>query len=245
MSRQSADIPLDINGTNVTATGAELNYLDIGTLGTGAASKAVVLDAGDDYTWPSAGVLTYGKLNDGTTELSSTVIELNYMDGTILADFAPGAGYSGADFIESTIVKVGSLFKTEIVVDIAGLNEGETDADVIGTDGDAVASHMGQITAALNGTIFAGQMQCLEAPGTAAPNIDLYSNDTSLAQDVAVTGGANATALITAGGAWTIGEIQALTLYPAVNQYLYLAVGEAASDADYTAGIFVITLWGK
>src|SRR3990167_2987953 len=32
----------------VTATAAELNYLDLTTLGTGAASKAVVLDAGDD-----------------------------------------------------------------------------------------------------------------------------------------------------------------------------------------------------
>jgi len=43
-----------------TATAAELNYLDITTLGTGAASKAVVLDAGEDYTWPATGILTYG-----------------------------------------------------------------------------------------------------------------------------------------------------------------------------------------
>lgn len=45
---------------NVTATAAEINYLDITTLGTGAASKAVVLDAGDDYTWPATGVLAAG-----------------------------------------------------------------------------------------------------------------------------------------------------------------------------------------
>lgn len=61
----------------VTATATELNYLDIATLGTGAASKAVVLDAGDDYTWPSAGVLTYGVLNDGTTALAATALEIN------------------------------------------------------------------------------------------------------------------------------------------------------------------------
>lgn len=61
----------------VTATAAELNYLDITTLGTGAASKAVVLDAGDDYTWPATGVLTYGVLNDGTTALTATVAEIN------------------------------------------------------------------------------------------------------------------------------------------------------------------------
>jgi hypothetical protein len=67
----------DLNGTGVTATGAELNYLDITTLGTGAASKAVVLDAGEDYTWPATGVLTYGVLNDGTTALAATALELN------------------------------------------------------------------------------------------------------------------------------------------------------------------------
>jgi hypothetical protein len=61
----------------VTATFAELNYLDIATLGTGAASKAVVLDAGEDYTWPATGVLTYGVLNDGTTTLAATALEIN------------------------------------------------------------------------------------------------------------------------------------------------------------------------
>ena len=63
--------------SNVTATSTELNYLDISTLGTGAASKAVVLDSGDDYTWPATGVLTYGVLNDGTTALGATTKELN------------------------------------------------------------------------------------------------------------------------------------------------------------------------
>ena len=61
----------------VTATAAELNYLDIAALGTGAASKAVVLDSGDDYTWPATGVLTYGVLNDGTDALTATAAEIN------------------------------------------------------------------------------------------------------------------------------------------------------------------------
>ena len=62
----------------VTSTAAELNYLDLTTLGTGAASKAVVLDAGDDYTWPATGVLTYGVLKDpAATTLGATAAELN------------------------------------------------------------------------------------------------------------------------------------------------------------------------
>ncbi len=68
----------DLNANfGVTATAAELNYNDITTLGTGAASKAVVLDAGDDYTWPAAGVLTYGVLNDATDNITATAAEIN------------------------------------------------------------------------------------------------------------------------------------------------------------------------
>ena len=42
-----------IAGTTVSSSAAELNYLDITTLGTGAASKAIVLDASGDWTAPS------------------------------------------------------------------------------------------------------------------------------------------------------------------------------------------------
>ncbi len=64
--------------TQVTATATELNYNDITTLGTGAASKAVVLDAGEDYTWPATGVLTYGVLKDPAgTSLVATSAEIN------------------------------------------------------------------------------------------------------------------------------------------------------------------------
>jgi len=71
----------------VTATAAELNYLDITTLGTGAASKAVVLDTGDDYTWPAAGILTYGVLKDSAaTTITSTGTEINLLDGSVVGN---------------------------------------------------------------------------------------------------------------------------------------------------------------
>jgi hypothetical protein len=89
---------LTYGGTGITATGLEINvldgiaatltydeldYLDIAALGTGAASKAVVLDAGDDYTWPATGVLTYGG-----TGVTANGAELNYLD---LAALGTGA----------------------------------------------------------------------------------------------------------------------------------------------------------
>jgi hypothetical protein len=66
------------DGAVVSSTSVELNYLDITTLGTGAASKALVLDAGDDYTWPATGILTYGVLKDSAgTTLNATAYEIN------------------------------------------------------------------------------------------------------------------------------------------------------------------------
>ncbi len=70
---------LNLGGTDVTATAAELNYLDLTGLGTGVASEAVVLDSGEDYVWPSGGKLTYGG-----TQITATGAELNYNDITTL-----------------------------------------------------------------------------------------------------------------------------------------------------------------
>lgn len=49
---------LKLGGTLVSATAAELNYNDIASLGTGAASKAVVLDGSSNFTFPAAGTFT-------------------------------------------------------------------------------------------------------------------------------------------------------------------------------------------
>lgn len=91
------DIPVEVDGTRSTsdydiywdssaqkfariassaASPTELAYLDITTLGTGAASKAVVLDSGEDYIWPASGQLTYGG-----TAITATGAELNILDG--------------------------------------------------------------------------------------------------------------------------------------------------------------------
>lgn len=72
------------SGQDVTATGVELNYLDITALGTGVNTKAVVLDASGDYTWEAGGIFKYAVLNDGTTALTTSALKLNYLDITTL-----------------------------------------------------------------------------------------------------------------------------------------------------------------
>lgn len=57
---------------------ADIGWIAGITAGTGAASKAVVLDSGEDFVWPATGILTYGVLKDpaGTT-LGATAAEIN------------------------------------------------------------------------------------------------------------------------------------------------------------------------
>jgi len=106
----------------VTATYAELNYLDIATLGTGVASKAVVLDAGDDYTWPATGILTYGVLNDGTTTLAATAAEINavadVLQETVTTTNIIAASENGTRYILNSATG----FATDLPAPAAGLH---------------------------------------------------------------------------------------------------------------------------
>ena len=72
-----ADNGFSLGGAAVTATAAELNYLDLAAIGTGAASKAVVLDANGDFVFPSGG--------DGGIDfaINSAVVDLGSGDWKI------------------------------------------------------------------------------------------------------------------------------------------------------------------
>jgi hypothetical protein len=102
--------------SSLTSTTAELQYLDITTLGTGAASKAVVLDANGDYIWPATGQLIFktatnalihgagaSGANHGLGSTAGNAMEY-YLDGThtsgdmrgqYLRLYFSGAGGSG------------------------------------------------------------------------------------------------------------------------------------------------------
>jgi len=154
-----------------------------------------------------------------------------------------GVGITGtADSYVTSVERVGTIIKTTILIEIDGLNSGGTAADIIGADGAGVA-HLGQITAAVNGTIFAGKITCLETPTGGDPDVDLYSaTEATGVEDVGI-GTLTATQHINHGD-WAGGEQGNLTSFPAANKYLYLVAGDA-TDATYSAGILLIELWGK
>lgn len=156
---------------------------------------------------------------------------------------AAGIGITGAaaSFVTS-VEKVGSLIKTTIIIDLTGLNSGGTADDVIGDDGSGVA-HLGQITAAVNGTIISGRLSCLETPTTGDDDINVFSATEATGVEDTAIADLTETALCNSGDL-TAGTVVALAA-PAADQYIYLTGGTGDCDATYDAGILMLEFWGK
>jgi hypothetical protein len=165
-----------------------------------------------------------------------------------MQNVTPGTGIStGTGTIYKANVEVaGDLITTTILLDLTGLSS-NTALDIIGKEATANC-HLGQITAALNGTIFAGQMTCLEVPTTGDPDIDVYSSTVATGtEDVVITDSALATeaALLVSAGDWTLAQTKAFSAYPAADTYLYIVNGGGTTDGVYDAGIYKIELYGQ
>lgn len=157
---------------------------------------------------------------------------------------AAGAGITGGTgtVYKNSVERVGNIITTQILIDLTGLASSTTDLDIIGVG--SSAAHLGQITTAKNGTILAGTMTCLEVPAGGADDIDLYSATEATGVFDGGIAALTETALITSGAAWTLALTKAFGTDVAANQYLYLVGGEAGTAATYTAGKFLITLYG-
>lgn len=154
----------------------------------------------------------------------------------------PGATGGTGTVYQAGVVRIGGIIKTSILIDLTGLASSTTDLDIIGVG--TLPAHIGQLTAARNGTILTGRMTCLEVPAGGADDVDLYS---AVEGTGVFDGGVAAlteTALITSGGAWTNGLTVSFAAIPAANAYLYLTGGEAGTAATYTAGKFLLELEG-
>ncbi len=185
------------------------------------------------------GFTDISKSDTGVITSTRTVTAAQMTAGTGIST-GTGTVYDGT--VTKTVMGDVTYFYTRIYIDLTGLDDGGTTLDIIGVDGGTANCHLGQITAAVNGTIYAGAMTCLEAPLTGGADIDLYSaTEATGAQDAVVTG-LTETALLNAATS-TLNKTDALTAWPAADEYLYLA-GVTASDATYTAGKLLIELWG-
>lgn len=163
------------------------------------------------------------------------------VNNRLLTEAGAGITDGVGTIYRSGVSRSGGIITTRIVIDLTGLSSATTVLDIIGIG--ANPAHLGRIKAAENGTIISGTMTCLEAP-LSLTDIDLYSAPEATGVFEALVTSLTQRALITAGGAWTIGETQALTGLPAADEYLYLANGVADTADPFTAGIFLIELDG-
>lgn len=158
-----------------------------------------------------------------------------------------GAGITGGTgtVYKQGVELVGDIIVTRILLDLTGLDSVATDGDIIGTG--ASAANLGQLSSAINGTIFGGKLTCLEAPATGEVDIDIYSADEATGVlDDAISGLSNTAKVIDAGADWTLGLEKYVTAIPSSDQYLYATVGTASTPTagTYTAGKYLLELYG-
>lgn len=188
----------------------------------------------------------FNVLNGGIdlAALTATAAELNTLHSQTLTTGA-GAGFTGGTgtIYKSRVQLSGGIYETQILFDLTGLASSTTDLDIIGVS--TTPAHMGQITVAQNGTLLGGTLTCLEVPTGGVTDIDLYWATEATGKFDDAVAGLTETVLITNGGAWTLALTKAIADPVGIaNGYLYLTCGAAGTAATYTAGKFLLTLYG-
>ena len=193
---------------------------------------------------------TTGAITDNTTIDSSgnisgggtlSVTGRSTLTGNTIATTAGTGITTGTGTVyEAGVIKIGEVFHTTILIDLTGLASSGS-GDIIGKAATA-NSHIGQITAAVNGTVLGGKLTCLEAPAGGDPDINLwYADEATGTEDAAVTSLTNQVQICDSGDLALNSVVSLATV--AADKYLYMATG-AATNADYTAGKLLIEFWG-
>ena len=136
--------------------------------------------------------------------------------------------------------KQDGLYVLRILIDLTGLNSGGTAGDIIGVNGTALPCYIGRIPGEMR--VLGGRMTCLETPAGGDTDIDLYSATEGTGVEDGAVSALTETEIINAG-TQSRGTVTFLSADPAVNAYLYL-VGQSTSNATYTAGRFLIEMFG-
>jgi hypothetical protein len=173
--------------------------------------------------------------------LNQTLGQMAFRDEVFYPVIAGTGITTGTGTVYGAAVSIqGGMKRVDIVVDLTGLNSGGTAGDIIGVNGTALPCHIGQLPSM---AVLGGRMTCLEVPLGSDDDLDLYSaTEGTGVEDQAITA-LTETQLVDAGGAWTLGLTKAFIADPTSAAFLYL-VGQETGNATYTAGRFLIEIYG-
>jgi len=186
--------------------------------------------------------------------ITSTLSTTDACSLATTAQMTAGTGITSGEEVlyKSSVITKGNIIYTDILIDMTGLTSTDQLGDIIGMDA-AANCHIGQITAAINGTILGGTMTCLKTPAGGEVDIDLYSATVATGTENAAIGDLTETVVLNTGADWKIapastsaaGTIKSFGDVPD-NGYLYFTVGTSSSPTagNYSAGRFLIQMWG-
>jgi hypothetical protein len=200
-----------------------------------------------NVTWSNLDrVPNIGARQDIKNAFNRTINAINAGNAELTTGAGTGVTAGTGTVYETSVLQAGNIITTDIILDLTGLDSVATDNDIIGVG--AGAAHLGQITAAQNGTIFGGQMVCLETPAGGEVDFNLWSADEATGVlGALITGLTGELTVVDRAGDWAAGDIRSIgAVVPAANQYLYLAVGTSSTPTagTYTAGKYLIRLFG-
>ena len=194
----------------------------------------------------TTGVITENTTIDssGNTSVAGTlgVTGRSTLTGNTIATTAGTGITTGTGTVyAASVIKTGGIFHTSILIDLTGLASSGS-GDIIGKAATA-NSHIGQITAAVNGTVLGGKLTCLAAPAGGDADINLwYADEATGAEDAAITSLTNQVQMCDSGDL-ALNSVISIPTPPAADKYIYMVTG-AATDADYTAGKLLIEFFG-
>ena len=184
---------------------------------------------------------------NGTSGAITTLSSINssgvssFDANTLSVEAGTGITTGSGTIYRTAVQRVGGIITTRILIDLTGLRSTGS-GDIIGVNGTALVCHIGQITAAQNGTILTGSMECFEAPAGGDPDINIHSATEGTGVEDGAIGDLTETLLVNAGDA-TLGSKVYFTAVPAADEFLYLTCG-TTTDGDFTAGKLLIELNG-
>jgi len=232
LDTDGGDLTLTVTGGYNADGATSLTFGDAGDYVT-----FISIKVGTSYYWR---VLGHEGVNVAAEDISVDQLTLASIAVTAAAaEHGAGAIGTGAAPVTYRYTINGTII-TEIKVDLQGLTSKNTANDVIGLAAGG-AAYIGRNVVATNGVIYKMELICLETPTGGDNDVNVVAN----ASGTLEYDGAGGTAYGVDGGDAVAGQVvedlvQGLT----ANHYFYLTAGTGDLAAAYTAGQFLIRMYG-